>query len=66
MSAADNLKLEAGWKAALHDQFAQPYMAELSEFLRQEKAAGKQIYPPGPLMFSASAGQRPCRDCAIG
>lgn len=53
MSAADNVKLEAGWKAALHAEFEKPYMRELGDFLRSEKAAGKQIYPPGSLIFNA-------------
>lgn len=53
MSAADNVKLEAGWKAALHEEFDKPYMRQLSAFLRAEKAAGKVIFPPGPLIFNA-------------
>ena len=35
------------------DQFDQPYMQELREFLLVEKRAGKRIYPPGPQMFAA-------------
>ena len=53
MSAADNVKLEAGWKQALCEEFEKPYMKELGDFLRSEKAAGKEIYPPGPLIFNA-------------
>ena len=53
MSAADKVKLEAGWKQALHDEFDKPYMTALGDFLRQEKAAGKEIYPPGGLIFNA-------------
>ena len=53
MSAADKVKLEAGWKAALHEEFDKPYMRQLGDFLRAEKAAGKVIYPPGPLIFNA-------------
>ena len=53
MHAADNVKLEASWKAALHDEFDKPYMRALGEFLRAEKAAGKVIFPPGPLIFNA-------------
>jgi uracil-DNA glycosylase len=53
MSAADKVKLEAGWKQALQEEFDKPYMRELGEFLRAEKAAGKVIYPPGPLIFNA-------------
>ncbi|SNR80246.1 MULTISPECIES: uracil-DNA glycosylase [Pseudomonas] len=53
MSASDRIKLEAGWKAALSNEFEQPYMKQLGEFLRAEKAAGKEIYPPGSMIFSA-------------
>jgi uracil-DNA glycosylase len=53
MSAADKVKLEAGWKAALHEEFDKPYMRQLGDFLRAEKAAGKVIFPPGPLIFNA-------------
>ncbi len=49
----DRIKLEAGWKAALRDEFDKPYMTALKEFLRAEKAAGKLIFPPGPLIFNA-------------
>ena len=49
----DRIKLEASWKEALREEFDKPYMSELGEFLRAEKAAGKEIYPPGPLIFNA-------------
>jgi uracil-DNA glycosylase len=54
MSAeVDRVKLEPGWKAALQGEFEQPYMRQLAEFLRAQKAAGKVIFPPGPLIFNA-------------
>lgn len=53
MTSDDRIKLEAGWKQALQGEFEQAYMRQLSDFLRSEKAAGKQIYPPGPLIFNA-------------
>ena len=53
MSSEDRIKLEAGWKQALQGEFEQLYMERLREFLRVEKAAGKVIYPPGPLIFNA-------------
>lgn len=53
MSDNQRIRLEPGWKAALNEEFAQPYMRELGEFLRSEKANGKEIYPPGPLIFNA-------------
>lgn len=53
MTADDRIKLEPSWKQALRAEFDQPYMAQLREFLRQEYAAGKQIYPPASLIFNA-------------
>jgi uracil-DNA glycosylase len=53
MNPGDRVKLENSWKAALQDEFEQPYMKQLGEFLRREKAAGKVIYPPGPMIFQA-------------
>ncbi|MEZ1315917.1 uracil-DNA glycosylase [Pseudomonas fluorescens] len=53
MTADDRIKLEPSWKEALRAEFDQPYMAELRNFLQQERAAGKEIYPPGPLIFNA-------------
>jgi uracil-DNA glycosylase len=43
------------WKAVLAAEFAQPYFARLVAFLKAEKAAGKTLYPPGPLIFNAFA-----------
>lgn len=53
MGSEQRIKLEAGWKEALQGEFDKAYMRELGEFLRAEKAAGKVIYPPGPLIFNA-------------
>ncbi|NER58953.1 uracil-DNA glycosylase [Pseudomonas sp. MAFF212428] len=53
MTTDDRIKLEPSWKEALRAEFEQPYMQQLREFLRQEYAAGKEIYPPGPLIFNA-------------
>lgn len=53
MADDDRVRLEAGWKEALHEEFAKPYMRVLGDFLRAEKAAGKLIYPPGALIFNA-------------
>lgn len=41
------VRLEDSWKAVLGDEFAQPYMRNLKDFLQAEKAAGKQIFPKG-------------------
>ncbi|KJK17571.1 MULTISPECIES: uracil-DNA glycosylase [unclassified Pseudomonas] len=53
MTDDDRIKLEPSWKEALRAEFDQPYMHQLREFLREEHAAGKEIYPPGPLIFNA-------------
>ena len=48
-----SVQIEASWKTALRDQFEQPYFQALAAFLKNEKAAGKTIYPPGSLIFNA-------------
>lgn len=48
-----DIQLEASWLAELEDEFEQEYMQKLKSFLRQEKAAGKQIYPLGKQIFNA-------------
>lgn len=53
MGSVDQVKLEAGWKEALREEFEKAYMQELGDFLRGEKAAGKEVYPPGSLIFNA-------------
>ncbi|MEM8887233.1 MAG: uracil-DNA glycosylase [Bacteroidota bacterium] len=50
---SDSVQIEAGWKAALKEEFAKPYFGELKNFLRSEKQAGQLIYPPGKLIFNA-------------
>jgi uracil-DNA glycosylase len=49
----DRVKLEASWKERIGDYLDRPEMLELSAFLREQKAQGKEIYPPGPEIFSA-------------
>ncbi|HEY4293865.1 uracil-DNA glycosylase [Luteibacter sp.] len=51
----DRVKLEPSWKARIGAYLDRPEMVALSEFLREEKAAGKAIYPPGPDIFNAFA-----------
>ena len=52
---ADRIKIEPEWKSALEAEFGQPYMQELRNFLRQEAANGKTIYPRGSDIFNAFA-----------
>lgn len=49
----DRVRLEAGWKQALAEQFASDHMASLGDFLRQEKQQGKVLYPPASQIFAA-------------
>lgn len=47
------IKLHPSWFAPLEEEFAQPYMAALRDYLRAEKAAGKRIFPAGSDWFRA-------------
>ena len=47
------IRLEPSWKARIGDWFAREDMQQLSRFLRQRKAAGATIYPPGKQIFAA-------------
>lgn len=49
----ERIKLEPSWKARVGDWFARDDMRALSAFLRERKAAGARIYPPGPQIFAA-------------
>ncbi len=47
------VRMEASWKEVLKNEFSKPYFQQIVTFLKTEKAAGKIIYPPGPLIFNA-------------
>ena len=49
----DRIALEPGWKSRVGDWLLQPQMQALSAHLRQRKAAGAVIHPPGRQMFAA-------------
>lgn len=53
MSKVNNVKIEEGWKNVLTSEFQAPYFAAIKQFLVNEKAAGKTIYPPGSKIFNA-------------
>ncbi|RJF90186.1 uracil-DNA glycosylase [Sphingomonas cavernae] len=50
---SDAVKLDESWKTPLSGEFASPYMAELRQFLIDEKARGKRIFPKGSEYFRA-------------
>ena len=47
------IQLRAEWLQLLESEFSSDYMKQLGEFLRAEKAQGKEIYPPGGEFFAA-------------
>lgn len=47
------VKLHESWKAALADEFSDPYMARLKAFLQSERDSGKQVFPKGSEYFRA-------------
>jgi uracil-DNA glycosylase len=47
------MKLEASWHHQLQTEIEQPYIKQLKEFIAQEKAQNKIIYPPEALIFNA-------------
>ncbi len=51
--AEKKIALEESWLSELEQEFEQNYMLKLKAFLAQEKAAHKEIYPPGKLIFNA-------------
>jgi len=53
MEQQREIKLESSWKQRLKDEFDQPYMAGLRQFLLDRKRNGAVIYPPGNLIFNA-------------
>lgn len=48
-----SVQIEDSWHQALASQFTQPYFQQIVGFLKNEKAANKLLFPPGPLIFNA-------------
>ncbi len=46
------VKIEAGWKAKLAEEFEKPYFQELTKFVKQEYLT-QTIFPPGGEIFRA-------------
>ena len=49
----DSVNISPEWRQALSKEFESPYFDQLSLSLKQAKAEGKTIYPPGQLIFNA-------------
>ncbi len=48
-----DVQIESSWKNELQREFDKPYFQNIVGFLKEEKKAGKVIYPPGKLIFNA-------------
>jgi uracil-DNA glycosylase len=48
-----DVKMEPGWKHVLKSEFSKTYFQQAVSFIKTERAQGKTIYPPGPLIFNA-------------
>ena len=46
-------KIDPLWMSRIGNEFSEPYMQTLRDFLVQEKAQGKTVFPPGSLWFEA-------------
>jgi uracil-DNA glycosylase len=59
-----DVQIHPSWKDALKGEFDKPYFQQIVTFLKAEKATGKTIYPPGPLIFNAF-NQTPFDDVSV-
>lgn len=48
-----NVKINAGWKKELNNEFEKEYFLRIVELLHNEKESKRIIYPPGPVIFNA-------------
>ena len=53
MTVSNSIQLEDSWLAILRQEFEQPYMQQLRQFLQAEKDRRKIIFPPGKQIFHA-------------
>lgn len=50
---SDQIQIEESWKNVLSKEFQQDYFSNIKTFILNEKLLGKQVFPPGKLMFNA-------------
>ncbi len=48
-----DVQIEPSWKEHLQVEFDKPYFSAIVEFIKQEIADGKVVYPPGKFIFNA-------------
>lgn len=49
----ERVNLGPGWQEVLGEEFKQPYMQSLAEFVARERQSGVPVYPPANLVFNA-------------
>ncbi len=48
-----SVQIEESWKNVLAAEFEKPYFPLIKQFIVEQKAKGKNVYPPGSLIFNA-------------
>lgn len=48
-----NVHIETSWKEVLQEEFDKPYFEVITHIIKEEKAKGKTIFPPGSFLFNA-------------
>lgn len=47
------IQINESWKSVLAEEFSKPYFPRIKQFIVEQKAKGKKVYPPGSLIFNA-------------
>lgn len=50
---SEKIQINESWKNILMNEFQQEYFKNIKAFILHEKSLGKDVYPPGMLMFNA-------------
>lgn len=53
MAETTNVQIHPSWIRVLSEEFQKPYFPAIKQFILAQKAKGKTVYPPGPLIFNA-------------
>lgn len=48
-----HFSIETSWDKVLSSEYEKPYFIELGHFVKEERLAGKHIFPPRELVFNA-------------
>lgn len=49
----NNFAIDPSWDSVLKKEYSMPYFLQLADFVQKERSAGKNIYPPKGMVFSA-------------